>query len=126
MVLQRLVSCFFLLMFFLLVGLNVWGQKQEPVTIDVVPRVFACTEWEKFQVRVLIRVEPNDANRYLQFAYSSPTGISGSSLQELDGQKAALAYTRYVNVDCHYYLFSACVLRTQGKKFCAKQEVQPP
>lgn len=123
---SRIVACLLIVVFFFLVAMNILGAQSKPISLDVVPRTFFCNSWERLQARILVRIEPNEENRYLQVAYSSDVGESGSSLSELDGEKAPLSYTRYVWVNCNDYLFTACVMRTQGKTFCSKQEVHPP
>lgn len=122
----KLVSCFLIMVFFLLVGCNVFGQKPSPIALNVMPITLMCNNYQRVIVRVLIHIDPHKDNRYLHFAYASDVGESGSSLYELNGEKAPLSYTRYIQVNCQYYLFTACVLRTQGKKFCSKMEVHPP
>lgn len=123
---HRLFACFMTVVFALLIACNIFGQESKPVTIDVAPRAFICSSWTRLQVRVLMRIDPNKDNRFLHFAYSSDVGESGSSLIELSGEEAPLSYSRYVWINCQYYLFTACVLRTGGKRFCARQELKPP
>lgn len=123
---HRLVACFLVVFGVILVGCNIYGDQNKPITLSIMPTLLSCSQYQRVMVRVLIRVEPHQDNRYLHFAYTSDVGESGSSLIELNGMESPLSYTKYVQVNCAYYLFTACVLRTQGKRFCDKQEARPP
>ena len=93
------------------------------IELWVYPKTSFCLNGPCF-VRTVITVERHPDNRWLVLAWSSETGLSGSSFFQLDGEQAPAKFDKHVEVSPGGYLISACVYRLPQERFCDREEVE--
>lgn len=95
---------------------------EEPITIQVSPRISVAPAGKRVRVRAAWKIAPHEENVYYSFSYSSLTGAtSGSSMKKMD-EYSSIHYERFVDLPVGEYIFQACVVRNERPKpktYCA-------
>jgi hypothetical protein len=112
-----------------LFGLVAKNVLAEEVTISVLPKVAITNPYTVTTFRIFWQIPQHKDNRMYSISYSCGSDIH-SSQRDLEGDKAAVSYTRYTDLrvvsNC---LFLVCVHRLEEgsvRNFCAHQEITTP
>ena len=95
-------------------------EGSQPITLQVMPKVMACIPSSRPTIRMTVRIVRHTDNRHLSISWNSPTGQSGLSLIQLDGDSPEV-FTLYREIHCADYVLQACVYRVKAK-FCTPIE----
>lgn len=98
-----------------------------PITITVYPKAVICPLGGKVEVRVTTKITRHADNRLRSLSWASPSGQSGSSTSQMEGEEDAQTFQQFITVSPGSYLFTACVFRvTEGKvvRFCTTDTLE--
>lgn len=100
------------------------GMTGPPISLLVTPRFLTCIPSQRPWIRIQVTIERHAENHHRSLSWSAITGESGTSINEMEGEKDARIFERMQEVSCDSYTITACVYRKQ--KFCVTQEVEVP
>lgn len=110
--------------------------NQQPITLNIYPKVALATSQKRTTIRVEWRIPRHADNRRWAFSYEASNGDGGSSESSMDGENSYAVYpvcTRQNERPCYRevapgtYHFVACVYRvTEGKvlTFCDRYTLE--
>jgi hypothetical protein len=88
-------------------------KKPQPLTLSLSSQMVA----EPAQVSVHMRVEPDTRSRSLLVQWWTLDGVGGSSLIELDGERAAVRHTYPIRrMEAGEYMVTAVLIRNDGSQ----------
>ncbi|MDP3793030.1 MAG: hypothetical protein Q8Q89_04880 [bacterium] len=110
-------------------SLVIASNDQEPISLDVTPKISFTLNGNREYKRVVIRVERHPDNRLLRLQWESPDGEEGSTERELEGENSPAIFTgedflgrRGLVLSPGHYVVRAILTRLSGDKFIARQE----
>jgi hypothetical protein len=93
-------------------------KKPQPLSLSLSSHMLA----EPAQVSVHMRVEPDARSRSLLVQWWTPDGVGGSSLIELDGDRAAIRHTYPIRrIEAGQYTVTAILIRDDGSQVRKQQ-----
>jgi hypothetical protein len=111
----------------MLLGANVLRSEDNPppISLLVTPRFLTCIPSQRPWIRMQVTIERHPDNHHRSLSWSAVSGESGTSINEMEGEKDARIFERLQEVSCDSYTITACVYRNK-QKFCDNQEVLVP